>query len=288
MSVVDFKPTFYNPFEVRHRRRTSRDQLDLLQSTFGENPKPSAQVRQSLAEKLQMSPRSIQVWFQNRRAKQKQKLTAKECVSQDSSPLPSQDEPGQSKSGENTIRRKSCPEFTQYSWKLNSPQEIVSSTKDASAALCTAPEARWIDDEPRSELIMSRDTTEVPLPDGLNLRSDQFAFDEGSPNNASLDLNYLERVNDLRILPCGEYSARLSQVWAREEDGYLIADSMGGRWNWRSQSVPALQARFPVSGNGYGFVANIDRSDPSGYQLDGPSGYEFVDTTDDYNIAIPI
>jgi Homeodomain len=67
----DFKPTFYNPFEIKHRRRTSRAQFKVLERTFMENPKPSAAVRRILAQKLNMTPRGVQVWFQNRRAKAK-------------------------------------------------------------------------------------------------------------------------------------------------------------------------------------------------------------------------
>ncbi|KAG9288458.1 hypothetical protein G9A89_015664 [Geosiphon pyriformis] len=67
----EFKPTFYNPFEVKHRRRTSRYQLKSLEKTFTENPKPHSSVRQLLAQKLNMTPRGVQVWFQNRRAKAK-------------------------------------------------------------------------------------------------------------------------------------------------------------------------------------------------------------------------
>lgn len=67
----DFKPTFYNPFEIKHRRRTSKDQFQVLESSFLENCKPNAMVRRSLAARLGMTPRAVQVWFQNRRAKVK-------------------------------------------------------------------------------------------------------------------------------------------------------------------------------------------------------------------------
>lgn len=67
----EFKPTFYNPFEVKHRRRTSRSQFKILERAFMDNCKPSAVVRKALAQELNMSARSIQVWFQNRRAKLK-------------------------------------------------------------------------------------------------------------------------------------------------------------------------------------------------------------------------
>lgn len=67
----DFRPTFYNPFEIKHRRRTSRAQLKVLEKSFSENPKPSATIRRILAQKLDMTPRGVQIWFQNRRAKAK-------------------------------------------------------------------------------------------------------------------------------------------------------------------------------------------------------------------------
>ncbi|KAI8639613.1 homeobox domain-containing protein, partial [Parasitella parasitica] len=55
----------------KHRRRTSRAQLKVLEKSFSENPKPNATVRRILAQKLDMTPRGVQIWFQNRRAKAK-------------------------------------------------------------------------------------------------------------------------------------------------------------------------------------------------------------------------
>jgi hypothetical protein len=82
----EFKPTFYNPFEVKHRRRTSRQQLKVLEKAFNENPKPHAAVRQALALKLNMTPRGVQVWFQNRRAKAKKQKTVEDNSSPESNP----------------------------------------------------------------------------------------------------------------------------------------------------------------------------------------------------------
>ncbi|PJF17838.1 Yox1p [Paramicrosporidium saccamoebae] len=67
----DFKPTFYNPFEIKHRRRTTKAQFRVLETAFQENNKPNASSRRALAAKLGMTPRAVQVWFQNRRAKNK-------------------------------------------------------------------------------------------------------------------------------------------------------------------------------------------------------------------------
>jgi len=55
--------------EPRKRTRTSPEQLDTLVSFFETQPNPTMKQRKQLAEKTGMTPRSIQVWFQNRRAK---------------------------------------------------------------------------------------------------------------------------------------------------------------------------------------------------------------------------
>lgn len=77
ISSSNFNPNFYNPFEVKHRRRTSRGQFKILEKAFSDNPKPNAKTRQELADNLSMTPRGVQVWFQNRRAKAKQQLENK-------------------------------------------------------------------------------------------------------------------------------------------------------------------------------------------------------------------
>ncbi|KAJ1971917.1 hypothetical protein H4R35_004977 [Dimargaris xerosporica] len=73
---TEFKPTFYNPNEVKHRQRTTRKQFRALEDVFLRDSKPSAAERRELGERLNMSARSVQVWFQNRRAKEKNRLAA--------------------------------------------------------------------------------------------------------------------------------------------------------------------------------------------------------------------
>ncbi|GAA6009314.1 hypothetical protein JCM10207_004347 [Rhodosporidiobolus poonsookiae] len=67
----DFTQTFYDPFRIKHRRRTSPPQLKVLEYHFDINPKPDVTTRKALSEQLDMTPREVQVWFQNRRAKVK-------------------------------------------------------------------------------------------------------------------------------------------------------------------------------------------------------------------------
>ncbi|KAJ9107683.1 hypothetical protein QFC21_001143 [Naganishia friedmannii] len=61
----------FDPYVVKHRKRTSPEQLAILEDTFEETPKPTADARKLIAEKIGMTPRSVQVWFQNRRQKKK-------------------------------------------------------------------------------------------------------------------------------------------------------------------------------------------------------------------------
>ena len=61
---VDFRTFFpYIPNEVKHRKRTSRLQLKVLEEVFRKDTKPNAVLRKKLATELEMSPRAVQVLF---------------------------------------------------------------------------------------------------------------------------------------------------------------------------------------------------------------------------------
>ena len=61
-SSVDFRNFFpYVPNEVKHRKRTTRDQQKVLEGVFETKPKPDSTLRQKLAKELQMTPRGVQV-----------------------------------------------------------------------------------------------------------------------------------------------------------------------------------------------------------------------------------
>jgi hypothetical protein len=73
-SAVDFRAFYpYTPNEVKHRKRTTSTQLKTLETIFKRDTKPNGPLRVELAAKLGMTPRGVQVWFQNRRAKEKNK-----------------------------------------------------------------------------------------------------------------------------------------------------------------------------------------------------------------------
>lgn len=61
-SSVDFRNFFpYVPNEVKHRKRTTRDQQKVLEGVFETKPKPDSALRQKLAKELRMTPRGVQV-----------------------------------------------------------------------------------------------------------------------------------------------------------------------------------------------------------------------------------
>ncbi|MGB0797343.1 MAG: homeobox domain-containing protein [Paracoccaceae bacterium] len=60
-SSTNSKPTFYNPFKVKQRRRTTKQQYKILEEVFQTNQKPNAAIRKELATKLGMTPRGVQV-----------------------------------------------------------------------------------------------------------------------------------------------------------------------------------------------------------------------------------
>jgi hypothetical protein len=64
-------PSQQMPTNNRKRTRATPEQLAILEETFKTNTSPNSKVREALAEKVNMSERSIQIWFQNRRAKMK-------------------------------------------------------------------------------------------------------------------------------------------------------------------------------------------------------------------------
>lgn len=51
----------YQPNEVKHRKRTTRSQLRVLEGVYMHDTKPNAMLRKKLAEELGMTPRGVQV-----------------------------------------------------------------------------------------------------------------------------------------------------------------------------------------------------------------------------------
>ncbi|EEH45852.2 uncharacterized protein PADG_02002 [Paracoccidioides brasiliensis Pb18] len=63
------KSTLTQQQKNQKRQRATQDQLATLEMEFNKNPTPTAAVRERIAEEINMTERSVQIWFQNRRAK---------------------------------------------------------------------------------------------------------------------------------------------------------------------------------------------------------------------------
>ncbi|ORE12067.1 homeobox-domain-containing protein [Rhizopus microsporus var. microsporus] len=72
----------------KKRARATPDQVSVLEGVFAINISPNSKLRRQLAEQLNMNERSVQIWFQNKRAKIKN-LQKKARLQQDTIYLPS-------------------------------------------------------------------------------------------------------------------------------------------------------------------------------------------------------
>ncbi|KAK7740832.1 Transcription elongation factor SPT4 [Diatrype stigma] len=72
------KSTLTQQQKNQKRQRATQDQLTTLEMEFNKNPTPTANVRERIADEINMTERSVQIWFQNRRAKIK--LLAKKSL----------------------------------------------------------------------------------------------------------------------------------------------------------------------------------------------------------------
>ncbi|BGO97888.1 hypothetical protein NBRC10513v2_001885 [Rhodotorula toruloides] len=74
-----------NPLIPKRRRRTTPAELAQLEHSFALNPRPDPIERARIAERLGMTARAVQVWYQNRRQKEKKDSTSSSTFSSASS-----------------------------------------------------------------------------------------------------------------------------------------------------------------------------------------------------------
>ena len=76
VNMVSERKSRKRKMERKPRERTvySDTQLNKLINFYQENPRPSTQLKEKIAEELGISKKKVSVWFQNRRCKDKKKL----------------------------------------------------------------------------------------------------------------------------------------------------------------------------------------------------------------------
>ena len=60
------KSTLTQQQKNQKRQRATQDQLGTLEIEFNKNPTPTAMTRERIASDINMTERSVQIWFQNR------------------------------------------------------------------------------------------------------------------------------------------------------------------------------------------------------------------------------
>lgn len=60
------KSTLTQQQKNNKRQRATQDQLVTLEVEFNRNPTPTAATRERIAREINMTERSVQIWFQNR------------------------------------------------------------------------------------------------------------------------------------------------------------------------------------------------------------------------------
>jgi transcriptional regulator GlxA family with amidase domain len=73
------KSTLTQQQKNQKRQRATQDQLITLEVEFNKNPTPTALVRERIASDIQMTERSVQIWFQNRYARSFQHIYRPTC-----------------------------------------------------------------------------------------------------------------------------------------------------------------------------------------------------------------
>ena len=82
------KSTLTQQQKNQKRQRATQDQLLTLEIEFEKNPTPTAVVRERIANDINMTERSVQIWFQNRRAKIKNLVKKSIENGEDSNEIP--------------------------------------------------------------------------------------------------------------------------------------------------------------------------------------------------------
>lgn len=134
-------------FNKKKRQRTSPDQLAILEEMFETDKMPNQQTRVHLADRLGMSSRRVQIWFQNKRAKVKRHGPGKDeyMFSSRSSLLCNSDSddldspPMDTESGSSSLNSSSCDILISSTPSSTSSSTTISISSAIANAMAQTP-----------------------------------------------------------------------------------------------------------------------------------------------------
>jgi hypothetical protein len=150
--------TTYNT-TIRRRHRLKPEETDYLTKEFQNNPKPTRKDIQEIASEIEMSERTVQIWFQNKRAKVRrlQKESTGRAAPQQAGKTLASDVPKRLSAAGNT---NSQPAYGNPEWiQLRSLRHLtanMSTVKSSSVQMnedyyrTMAPEPYWPNGPPRN------------------------------------------------------------------------------------------------------------------------------------------
>ncbi|KAJ3118296.1 hypothetical protein HDU96_002734 [Phlyctochytrium bullatum] len=267
MESLREKLTNSNDGSARKRRqKTSGDQLFILQEAFDNDPRPTATARKELAQRVGMTPRAVQIWFQNRRAKFKaaggilpptfRRITsskgsavgASSSLTLDSSMLKREDAPS------NLFA--DLPKQAQYHEGLPASllpanrilSEFVSDSDDDSASVASS----LLSSSSVSTLGMSQLNLSSYTP-SLASHSSSSSAGSAKKNSVYGNLSFTRSLPDLKsmkvrggVLHGSSHLNTCSSAWGDDDDD-SDAQSTDGNANERSIEEPLSSTSLPVS-----------------------------------------
>lgn len=110
----------------KRRHRTTAEQLRVLEATYATNKVPNQEVRRELAAQLSMTTRRVQIWFQNKRAKEKRMKNLANTRPPGASSAPDATNNPLFNSTANSLQTRSLPEPSAFATSPMSPPARLS------------------------------------------------------------------------------------------------------------------------------------------------------------------
>lgn len=234
------------------RFRLTHNQTRFLMSEFARQPHPDAVHRERLSSQIPgLSPRQVQVWFQNRRAKLKR--------------LTSDDR-------ERMLRARALPDDFDSSHALRSP--LSDATRSASQPMPRAPYAATAGYRGMTAASMVGSSTRMTARDSLGMGGiDAMAYEMmPAGHEAAFVPSPGSHNRPVSMLPPRAATRGVHQ--ARDRLGYYHQGASGvDPSNWRPPSEEEVQ-------NARRYAYSVDQTMPAeGPSATGPPSYAFVDAS---------